>query len=370
MDVIMVNGNPVAPDPRATKVAKSLTRNGYNVTILAWDRVGLFCKIERNDDFTIHRFKFKSPSGRLSLVFYLPIWWLFEFSWLVRHKWDIVHAADFVTLVPALAAAKLKRKHIIYDIYDFYADNAPLSTPRIFRQAISNLDKLLMKFTDGLIIADESRFPQIGNNSKKAIVITNSPEDALENDLISSDSNSNNGKFLIFYAGHLSKERGFSQIIPAIIDMDDVQLVIAGFGKDEHELMQLFIKSKNVKYIGRISYEDVIRWSLKADLLFALYDTNIPNNKYASPNKLFEAMMCGKPILVNKGTAMADLVYKKKCGLIVDYNPEDIKKAIKLLKDDPTLCMKLGNNGRKAYEMNYNWKIMESRLLNIYHNLK
>ena len=151
--------------------------------------------------------------------------------------------------------------------------------------------------------------------------------------------------------------------------MDDVQLVIAGFGKDEHELLQLFSRSKNVKYIGRISYEDVIRWSLKADLLFALYDTIVPNNKYASPNKLFEAMMCGKPILVNKGTAMAEIVSKENCGLVVNYNKYEIKKAIELLKYDPTLCVKLGNNGRKAYEIKYDWSIMEGRLLNLYHNL-
>lgn len=368
MDVLLVNGNPVAPDPRATKVAKSLARNGYNVNILAWDRVGLFSKIERNVDFTIYRFQFKSPSGQLSLVFYLPVWWLFEFSWLIRQKWDIVHVADFVTLLPALIASKLKRKLIIYDIYDFYADNAPPSTPRLFRYFISNLDKLLMKFVDCIIIVDESRYPQIGNNSQKAIVITNSPEDALKNGSIS-ESKKRNDKFLIFYAGHLSRERGFLQIISAIIDMDDVQLVIAGFGKDEHELLQLFSRSKNVKYIGRISYEDVIRWSLKADLLFALYDTIVPNNKYASPNKLFEAMMCGKPILVNKGTAMAEIVSKENCGLVVNYNKYEIKKAIELLKYDPTLCVKLGNNGRKAYEIKYDWSIMEGRLLNLYHNL-
>ena len=81
-------------------------------------------------------------------------------------------------------------------------------------------------------------------------------------------------------------------------------------------------------------------------------------------------MMCGKPILVSDGTAMADIVKEEECGLVVPYGDVDaIKHAILTLKNDPVLCRRLGENGRRAYETKYNWKIMEERLLEIYRRL-
>jgi len=129
-------------------------------------------------------------------------------------------------------------------------------------------------------------------------------------------------------------------------------------------------KHARMTYLGPIMYDIVIEKTLQADLLFALYDPRVPNNRYASPNKLFEAMMCGKPILVSDGTAMADIVKEEECGLVVPYGDVDaIKHAILTLKNDPVLCRRLGENGRRAYETKYNWKIMEERLLEIYRRL-
>lgn len=86
--------------------------------------------------------------------------------------------------------------------------------------------------------------------------------------------------------------------------------------------------------------------------------------------KLFEAIMCSKPILVSKGTAMAELVDRENCGLAVDcQSAEEIKQAIAKLKQNPELCNLLGANGRKVYEREYSWQVMEQRLLSLYHEI-
>jgi len=123
----------------------------------------------------------------------------------------------------------------------------------------------------------------------------------------------------------------------------------------------------NIKYIGHIPYEKVIETTLDSDLLFAFYDPSIPNNRYASPNKLFEAMMCGKPIIMNSESTASEIVLEEKCGLVVPYgNVNAIKEAILRIKKQPNLGVKLGENGRKAYEEKYSWKTMEKRLLSSY----
>ena len=110
--------------------------------------------------------------------------------------------------------------------------------------------------------------------------------------------------------------------------------------------------------------------SLNADILFAFYDPQIPANRYASPNKLFEAMMCGKPIITNAETTATKIVETENCGVVVPYGDvEAIKDTILKLKNNADLRERLGKNGRRAYEERYGWGIMEERLLKAYANL-
>ena len=365
--VVMVRAHPVDPDVRIEKEAKALSKIGYDVRVLAWGRYGKnTLRDEHRSGYTIRRFQLRAPWG-VRVVFFLPFWWVFEFIWLLRNEWDIVHPADFDTLIPALLAAKIKNKPIIYDIFDFYADQVPL--PKVFRRSLAGLDRYLMRFVNTVIIVDPSRLEQVGREyDASTVIIYNSPSDNLKVDVSSQKRKDN--LFNIFYAGVLSQDRDFRSLIDASANFDDVTIEIAGYGYYKAEIEELSTKNNRIRFLGPIMYDSVIEKTLQADLLFALYDPSVPNNRYASPNKLFEAMMCGKPILVSDRTAMAEIVRKEECGLVVPYGDVDaIKHAILTLKNDPALCRRLGENGRRAYETKYNWKIMEERLLKIYRGL-
>lgn len=365
--VAMIRAHPVDPDVRIEKEAKALSKAGFEVTVLAWGRYGKNSLREENrSGYTIRRFQFRAPWG-VRVVFFLPFWWAFELVWLLRNKWDVVHSADFDTLLPALIAAKIKNKPIIYDIFDFYADQVPL--PGVFRKLVAGLDRYLMHFVDAVIVVDPSRLKQVGReHDTSTTIIYNSPSDDLKVGVPLKKGDDN--LFKIFYAGVLSQDRDFKSLIDASADFDDVMIEIAGYGFYEEEMEELSKKNARITYLGPITYDTVIEKTLQANLLFALYDPGVPNNRYASPNKLFEAMMCGKPILVSDGTAMAELVRKENCGLVVPYGDVfAIKHAILALKNDPALCKRLGENGRRAYETKYSWDIMEERLLEVYRGL-
>ena len=154
----------------------------------------------------------------------------------------------------------------------------------------------------------------------------------------------------------------------AIKDLEDVQLVIAGYGDMIEEIKNLECENPDkIKYIGPIPHEDVLKWSKQVDLLFVLRDPVIPINKYICGSKLMEAMSCGKPILVNKGTSTAAKVIKENCGFVVDANDlSKIKEILMFIRDNPDLCNYLGQNGKRSYEEQYNWNVMEKRLLNLY----
>ena len=74
---------------------------------------------------------------------------------------------------------------------------------------------------------------------------------------------------------------------------------------------------------------------------------------------------------MNTGIACADIIQNEHMGVLVPYGDyEALKKAVLLLMNNPALRKELGENGRRAYDTKYNWKIMEKRLLDLYASLE
>jgi glycosyltransferase involved in cell wall biosynthesis len=105
-----------------------------------------------------------------------------------------------------------------------------------------------------------------------------------------------------------------------------------------------------------------------SDVMIALYDLNLQTqNKFVMGNKLFEAMMCGVPIISN---VAPELIREVDCGIVVKYdNVDEIRNTIIKLRDNPELRKRLGSNGRKAFLEKYNWNRMEQQLYEIYDSL-
>jgi len=351
-------------DSSVYKLADTLSKNGYEVQMLLWDRQNNFRK-ESNLNYDIETFNLRAPHEKFSIILYLPFWWLYELYYILKTSTDVYHACDLDTLWPAIFAKILKRKILFYTIYDFYANNFYNKQDHflfeIIRKMISHIEKNGIGFSDNLFLVDESRFEEIkGSKINNLTYIYNSPPD------IKNKANFSNEKLLIFYAGLIDLSRGLKYIIEALKGIN-VELIFAGTGKDLNFIKAASSKYTNIKYIGLLPYEEVIKETYKSDILFSFYDTAIPSNKYASSNKLFEAMMCGKPIIISDGNTMVNIVKKEDCGIIVNYgNVKEIKEAFSKLIKSPKLRKKLGKNGRKAYDTKYGWHIMEKRLVNAY----
>ena len=123
----------------------------------------------------------------------------------------------------------------------------------------------------------------------------------------------------------------------------------------------------NLTWHGRIPYQKTLELTANADVSFATYDPDIPNHRYASPNKIFEAMMLGIPIITARNTNMDQIVLANDCGVVVDYGDlEELENALLGLAGDPVLREKMGRNGRAAYQREFSWQVMASRFGDLY----
>jgi glycosyltransferase involved in cell wall biosynthesis len=98
-----------------------------------------------------------------------------------------------------------------------------------------------------------------------------------------------------------------------------------------------------------------------------LYDPGIENNRIGSPNKLYEAMMFGKPLLAARGSYIEQVVLKEECGVVANYSDSlEIINTIFFLERNRSVALHLGNNGRKAFRERYSWDFLARSLISCY----
>jgi len=362
------------PDVRLEKEARALTKCGFQAEIIAWDRKRGSPSIKADEGIKVATLELAAPPSSTRVVLLLPVWMYYAFTRLLRSKVDTVHAADFDACLPAMLAAKIKNVPVVYDVYDLYAETMAFPFLKNWlRKTIGSLDSQLMERARTIVLPDESRLSQIGERFiQKTIYVYNSPEEKPEDRSLNLASQEHEG-FALFFGGEVTPDRCLHLAIEAVTDLPDVDLKIVGPASAAYaqQLKELASKVPNVDL--QLSWHQpdyIMKCVRESDALFAIYDPSVPNNRYSSPNKLFEAMMCRKPIIVNPGTSMDRIVQGANCGIVLEsLTSSALRSAILRLKDDAHLCETFGKNGRAAYEEKYGWSIMEQRLIEAHKHL-
>lgn len=372
-NIFYIRSTSIINDSRASKEITSLLNNSYNVTVLGWDRDK---KIKNYNDVRInnhkincHFFKFNAGyGGSIKNVIGLFLFqiWLF-FTLLIHHKkFQYIHACDFDCGFISMIVSKLFKKRLIYDMYDYYSDSRPMSAS--VEKIINRLENKVINNSDVSIICGEWRLEQIKNaNPKKVVVIHNTPDirNIDSKNLIKSSSK----KVKIGYIGILQEHRLIIEILEQLKNNKKYELHIGGFGKYEKHIQELANQHSNIYFYGSLPYNDVLCLEQECDILFATYDPSIKNHKFSAPNKIYEAMALGKPIVVCKDTGIDKLVIENEIGLAIEYDAEDFVTKLDTLIKDKNKISEMGNKAKELYDKKYNWISMEKELINIYERL-
>ncbi|TQQ83945.1 glycosyltransferase [Peptacetobacter hominis] len=361
------------------RIVDAIIDSGNTPVILSRNRECSEISINKKEyifkDKPIDNYEINIPAKRgagLKNIFQLVIYQYILLKWLKqnRDKYDMVHSFDFDAGLPcSIINKKLKFRHI-YHIADFYTEsrNMPGVLKKFFRkQEIKVIDK-----SDFTIICNEERFEQIkGCNQPNIEVVHNVPviNEGLLDYIKNYNNNVNSSKLRLCYVGKLSKNRFIEDVIKVISENKNLHLDIAGIGPFEDEVKNSAEKFENINYYGKLNYEDAIKLYLDCDIMFAIYDPKVPNHRYSAPNKIYEAMILNKPIIVAKGTGMDKIVNENNMGYVIDYDKEDFKRIISEIISDRTTVKSMGINAGNAYDK-YCWDTMKSRIINIYNNLK
>ena len=357
-EIAIVASNSILRHPRIWKIINSLKKK-YDTSAFGWNREGNSSIDINGYPVPLSVFGMKAPFGRPTLILYYPLFWTWVLYKLLANRPNVVHAIDFDTLLPCSLYKLILRKKMVYDVHDRFGGYVPSQYTTLYN-AINLVEELLSKWADVLVTVSEKVQSTFRIRPKNCCIIMNLSEDHNLKRLKSKDDT-----LTLVYTGLICKDQGLEIVAAAVDGLKGVRLVLAGRAADK-ELLDKMIKLPNVNYVGLLERADSLELEASSDAMVVLYDLQYRKNQLSSPNKIFEAMMCGIPLITNMEV---NLVKETDCGIIVQYNIDKVRDAIIKLRDNSELRDRLGNNGRKAFVEKYNWNNMEKILYQLYGNL-
>ncbi len=361
--IAVLRSNP--KDAALARLAKSLSQLGL-VDCFVWDRQDDFQPSVTSDRVRYVKCGVRAGYYNLATLFKLLLfqWWLFYK--LMTSRCDVIHAIDLDTGLPGLLAARLKGKKFVYQCLDPYYSALPGNWPHFLAGLARWLENRVVSAADLFIITDLLRMPQHeGAKPRQVIEVANVPT-LPEN----SPSPSSPGIFTVGYLGSLVEGRNLLTVIEACgeLEKEGVRLVIGSFGPLEGQIEAKVRLWPNVSFRKWIpSYEKMLEEESTFDLFFHITDPVNESQKWVSPNKLFEAMAFGRPIIVGKETLAARRVENFGNGVAVTYGSrKELQDAILWLKRNPDIAREMGEKGRAEFQRNWRPEIMEKRLLDTY----
>lgn len=288
---------------------------------------------------------------------------------------DIYHFHDPELL---LYAKRLKKcgKKVIFDSHE----DVPVLLltrkwlPKLCRKFVSYLyrryeDNIISKI-DAVISVTPKIVDRFKLVTRNVYMITNYP--IIKENRIYNERDNNQ----ICFCGNITENYLLRNVINAINDLDNIRLVLAGkiaykSALEELERLAGWRKVIYCGYIPKVEVEKIYKQSL-AGMLIHKYSLNL-GGKEGSLGiiKLFEYMMYGIPFVATDFKLIKNIIEKYDCGICV--NPENvnqIREAIRYLVNHPDVARKMGENGRKAVEKEFNWATQEKVLLEMYDNLQ
>ena len=338
---------------RCNKYVNFYQRENIDFTAVGWDRKMSGIQKENYDFF---RYKAESKIGGIKAMRNHLHWMWFVYQYLRSHS-DVttVHACDLNCAFPAALYKKLHKKdlNIIFDSCDWFSAN--LAQGNFTRSIYQRMEKFAYKMSNKLIICEKEREEQIQFKLREdPLVLPNIPE--IDESILNIDENNNRYIFdnewpTIAYFGTFINDRFLSELF-SLSKTENINLLIGGYGDSGLEsLCNSLNERDNVKYFGRMEMKDGIQMEKNADILFAMYCNSNPNHKYAAPNKYYEALLLGKPIITNTGTILSKKVESNKLGYVINEKVEDLRSLLRNL--DKNEMTTYGHNSHKLWEEKY-----------------
>lgn len=380
-------------DIRVSKICSSLVRAGHEVHLIC--RNGRKESLEEfRDGIHIHRLPFLAGmAGNLNYLinfpaFFNPLWINRLNDVVKKHHVQAIIVRDITLSITAINIGIRFRIPVFLDMAEPYPEmlramwkyekrnftdilvRNPALAAWVERRTLQKIDHVF-------VMVEESgrRIRGMGFPSERITVVSNTPDIGRFQKAKPTFPGSMcrmKDKFKLLYIGFVTGSRGLINAIEgmrlAVRKNPEIMLVIAGDGKGRTELEKSVLKhglGGNVFFEGRFDNAKMPEYVSSCDAgIIPHYSCGLWNNTI--PNKLFDYMAAGKPVLSSDVTPVRRILEETGAGVVYkDTSPEDFCEKAVILASSPDRARQMGEMGEKAVKAKYNWDADFSRLISV-----
>lgn len=294
---------------------------------------------------------------------------------------DLIHAMGYMGVPIGLAIGD-GRIPVIYDARDIYVDAANLARlPTFARRFFGRIERSWARRAARVVTVNEPYARVMAERWGVAmpLIVLNCawrrrPPTTRPNRLRAALGLADEHQIVLYHGG-LSRDRGIEELIDALPALPaTVHLALLGYGALEGALRA---RAADPSLEGRLHVlpavppTELIEWVASADVAAMPIQPTTLNHRLTTPNKLFEAMAAGVPIVASDLPGMSGIVLEADCGTLVDpTDPAAIAASIEALLALPAAeRTAIGRRGLEAHLATYNWEVQSARLLAEYGQL-
>ena len=358
MRIILSVTNDLVVEQRVNKVALSLQNAGADVLLLG---------MRQRKSPPVQRLY---PTKRLRVFFTRGALFYAEFNlrlfiFLLFSRVNTLISNDLDTLPANFLIARLRSKKLVYDSHELFTEVPELvSRPRVqkFWLALERLmlPRIKRAYTVSQPIVDYYK-EQYGLKMK---LIRNMPLKKTEIIRRSLHLRAN----IILYQGALNVGRGIETTIRAMQFVENTEFWIIGGGTIEwqlHKLVQSLDLEKKVKFFGRLDFSQLFRYTVQAKIGLVVHEDYGKSYRYTLPNKLFDFIQAGVPVITSNMSEIQPIMEKYKIGLVAEnFQPKQFAKLINEMLHDVSRQKIWAADLEKAAQI-FCWEKQEEELLNL-----
>lgn len=309
-------------EPRVQNYLRYFEEHDIEYHVLAWNRNGM---AQKNPHITF--FEKRAEYGKRIANIPNKIAWMFyviKECISRRHEYTAIHACDIDAILPALFIGKILRKTVIFDIFDWISS---LTGKGCVYKLVEFLQNYAYKHSDCVILCEEERKSQAKAKNNQILILPNIPDGKTKFDQAALDKTEMDLQeydYVVSYVGVFDKDRGLENLVDCISQYPNIKLNIAGFGVLNDLIEEYATKHSNICYWGRVEYGVGQAIMKNSNLIAAMYHLTSPLHKYAAPNKYYESLVLGVPMITTQDTLVGAKVIKYDTGFVLDETKESL----------------------------------------------
>lgn len=332
--------NDLSTDQRVHKACLALQKSGYEVLLVGRE-------LKLSAPLLPRSYNCK----RMRLIFSKGPFFYIEFNirlllFLLFKRTNLLLSNDLDTLLPNYLVSKVRNKPLLFDSHEYFTQTPELIDRHVVQWIWKRIERFVVPRLDQMITVNESIAHLFRQEYKLQVHVVRNipPRFAPQSEITRKELGLPEGKkLLIFQGAGINMHRGAEEMVEAMTLLPECVLLFLGDGD-----VVAFLKQKvqnlgladRVLFLSKMPYLAMMQYTRLADIGLSLdKDTNL-NYRFSLPNKLFDYIHAGIPVLASPLPEIKKILDTYQTGLcIVNHEPAEIARtAMTMLGDEKRMA--------------------------------